>query len=203
MKIYLVRHGETDWNKEGRVQGSVDIPLNGYGVELAEVTSEAMKDIPVDIIYASPLQRARKTAEIMKRDRDIPVIVDERLREMSFGRYEGTLIREAERCETNPLHNFISNPGEYQAKDGEDFAQVICRAQDFIEDILIPLQGQYENVMLAVHGAFIRCFIRCIEKRPLSEFWSSSQKNCAVTIVELKEGRMKILEEGKLYYDTE
>lgn len=201
MNIYLVRHGETDWNKEGKIQGSEDIPLNAYGVELAEITSEKMKDIPVEVIFSSPLLRARKTAEIMKRDREIPIMIDDRLREMGFGSYEGTLVKKAVEDENNALHNFISAPGLYQAEDGENFSDVIERARSFIMEVLLPAQNQYENVMLTAHGAFIRCFLRCIEERPLSEFWGGiPQRNCAVTILELKDDRFKIIEEGRTYY---
>ena len=204
MKIYLVRHGETDWNKAGKFQGSENIPLNEYGIELAEVTSEGMKDIPFDIIYTSPLIRARKTAEIMRRDRKIEIIEDERLKEMNFGRYEGADIRKVKADKEHGLHDFISNPGVYRAKDGENFEDVIARCRSFLEEILIPQEKKYENVMLAGHGALIRCFLRCIEDRPLSEFWGGApQGNCAVTIVELTDGKMRILEEGKLYYYKE
>lgn len=201
MIIYLVRHGETNWNKEGRVQGSENIPLNEYGIELAEITSEKMKEIPVEVIFSSPLIRAQKTAEIMKRDRMIEIITDARLREMGFGKGEGTLIKEAAADENNPLHNFISAPERYAAKDGEDFSDVIARARSFMKEVLLPAQGKYKNVMLTAHGAFIRCFIRCIEERPLSEFWKGvPQRNCAVTIIELKNDRFTILEEGRTYY---
>lgn len=204
MKIYLVRHGETDWNKAGRFQGSENIPLNQYGIELAEVTSEGMKEIPIDIIYTSPLIRARKTAEIMRRDRRIEIIEDDRLKEMSFGRFEGADIREARADKEHGLHDFISNPGIYRAKDGENFEDVIARCHSFIDEILLPREKNYDSVMVAAHGALIRCFLRCIEDRPLSEFWGGvPQGNCAVTIVELEDGQLRILEEGKLYYYKE
>ncbi len=203
MKVYCVRHGETAWNKEGKVQGSADIPLNENGIALAEVTSEAMRDIPFDVIYVSPLIRAQKTAAIMKRDREIPVITDARLQEMGFGKYEGTSVREAREQEENVLHNFVCHPERYHAQDGEDFSQVIARAGSFIDQVLVPAQDRYEHVMIASHGAFIRCFLRCVEERPLAAFWGGiPQRNCAVTILELQGGRMRILEEGKLYYEN-
>ena len=82
MKIYLVRHGETEWNKEYRLQGQADTRLNDYGRELAVITAEALKEIPFDVIYHSPLSRAEETAVILKRDRKIDIIADERLKEM-------------------------------------------------------------------------------------------------------------------------
>lgn len=204
MKIYLVRHGETDWNKAGRFQGSVDIPLNQYGIELAEITSEGMKKIPFDIIYASPLMRAQKTAEILRRDRNIAIITDDRLKEMSFGRYEGADISRARAERGHGLYTLLTAPEHYRAEDGESFENVIARCRSFINEVLIPQQTRYEHVVLAVHGGLIRCFLRCIEDRPIADFWKGiPQGNCAVTTVELLDGQMKILEEGKLYYYKE
>ena len=65
MKIYLVRHGETDWNKERKIQGQVDIPLNAFGIHLAEETAKGLRDIPFDICFSSPLGRAKDTARII------------------------------------------------------------------------------------------------------------------------------------------
>ena len=87
MQIYIIRHGETEWNTKRLLQGATDIPLNQNGVEVAKLTSEALKEVPFDIIYTSPLKRAVETAEIMRGDREIPVILVDRLKEISFGPY--------------------------------------------------------------------------------------------------------------------
>ena len=92
MKLYIVRHGETDWNKARRVQGFSDIPLNEYGRHLARETAEGMKDIPFDLAYTSPLVRARETAEIILAGREIPLIESNGIKEMGFGEYEGMCI---------------------------------------------------------------------------------------------------------------
>ena len=92
MDIYLIRHGETDYNKVRRLQGVTDIPLNARGIELAQKTAERLKDIHFDRIYTSPLIRARKTAEIIRGNRDLEIIPTEGLREISFGDYEGLTI---------------------------------------------------------------------------------------------------------------
>ena len=92
MKIYLMRHGETKWNKRSKLQGQVDILLAPKGIEQAEMTSEGMKDIPFDHIFSSPLKRAYKTAQVVRRDRPIEIVRDDRLKEMSFGTSEGKII---------------------------------------------------------------------------------------------------------------
>ena len=103
MDIYLIRHGETDWNKTKRLQGVTDIPLNAYGIELAEKTAEGLKDVPFDRIYTSPLIRAKKTAEIIRGDRPVELVVTDGLKEISFGEYEGL-------CH-EPEHYTIPKPG--------------------------------------------------------------------------------------------
>ena len=89
MKLYLVRHGETDWNKVKKIQGQVDIPLNQFGKRLAEETAEGLRDIPFDLCISSPLSRAHETARIILYRKDIPIIKDARIEEMAFGEYEG------------------------------------------------------------------------------------------------------------------
>ena len=74
MKLYLVRHGETDWNKVKRIQGQVDIPLNQFGKRLAEETAEGLRDIPFDLCISSPLSRAHETARIILYGKDIPIM---------------------------------------------------------------------------------------------------------------------------------
>ena len=74
MLLYIVRHGETDWNKAGKVQGRTDIPLNERGRYLAEATAEGMKDVRIDFCYTSPLIRAKETAQIILGEREIPLV---------------------------------------------------------------------------------------------------------------------------------
>ena len=93
MELYMVRHGQTDFNKNKRLQGVIDIPLNEYGIELAEKTAEGLKDVPFDVIYSSPLSRAFQTAEIIRGDRPVEIIPTDSLLELSFGEYEGLICK--------------------------------------------------------------------------------------------------------------
>ena len=79
MRIYLIRHGETDQNKVKCLQGRTDIELNEYGRELAYKTAEGLKEIKFDMIFTSPLKRARETAEIIRGNRNIPILIEERI----------------------------------------------------------------------------------------------------------------------------
>ena len=89
MSLYIMRHGKTDWNEKHKLQGRTDVPLNEEGRRMAEKAREEYKDVHCDVCWCSPLIRAKQTAGILLRGRDIPIITDDRLREMSFGIYEG------------------------------------------------------------------------------------------------------------------
>ena len=106
MKLYLVRHGETDWNKEFKIQGSSDIELNEYGRELAFITREGLRHIPFDIAYTSPLKRAKETAEIILGGRNIPLYEDKRVQEACFGSFEGATLKEL-RERQDPFSNSL------------------------------------------------------------------------------------------------
>ena len=89
MELYIVRHGKTYWNEERKIQGWADIDLTEEGRAVAVLSAEGMKDIHFDAIYSSPLKRANETAHILRGDRDLPIIVDERIKEIGFGVLEG------------------------------------------------------------------------------------------------------------------
>ena len=91
MKIYVTRHGQTDWNVQGKTQGRADIELNEVGIKQAKQTKEELKNIDIDLIICSPLKRAKKTAEIINEGRNIPIIFDDQIIERNFGEfYTGT-----------------------------------------------------------------------------------------------------------------
>ena len=114
MKIYLVRHGETDWNQAGRLQGQTDIDLDAQGFAQAAEAAERLKEVPFEIAFCSPLIRARHTAETIVGERKITLTTDERLRELNFGPWEGTMSVKSGRGPTVRLRirGAISRPRE-------------------------------------------------------------------------------------------
>ena len=201
MKIYFVRHGETIWNKEKRIQGQSDIPLNEYGIELAHITADAIEDIPFDIVFSSPLIRAKETAEILVKNKNLIIHEDDRLREMSFGEGEGESLPQIHSHPEMKLHNFIHNPGEYIPPiGGETFEELYERCKSFIDEVILPAEKKYDTMLIVGHGALIRGFIHNITNRPSKDFWIVTHKNCAVTIVDCIDGKLSLLEEAKIYY---
>ena len=203
MKIYLMRHGETKWNKRSKLQGQVDIPLAPKGIEQAEMTSEGLKDIPFDHIFSSPLKRAYKTAQVVRRDRPIEIVRDDRLKEMSFGTSEGKIIG---KIMANPAmvryQRFRLDPAHFRpAKYGEYFQDVLKRTDEFFQEEIVSLEGKAENILIVAH---VRSFILNFTKRPLSEFWKTPfGRNCSSAAFEYKNGEINMIYENKLYYDVD
>ncbi|MBP5773236.1 MAG: histidine phosphatase family protein, partial [Eubacterium sp.] len=119
MEIYIIRHGKTDWNIDRRLQGRTDTELNQEGIDLAIKTGEGLKDVEFDAVYSSPLKRAYKTAELVLGERDVPIITDDRLREISFGSREGERGMAVKDDPKDPFYNFFHAPEKYNPLDGE------------------------------------------------------------------------------------
>lgn len=203
MILYIIRHGETDWNVKRRFQGRSDIPLNDEGRRLARVTSEALRDIPFNKIYTSPLKRAYETAMIIKGGRDIPVITEQRIIEIGFGEYEGLCCGKDNYNIPDPAFmNFFDRPEAYKPPRGaEGIDELKARTADFLREIVYNRNMENDTILVSTHGAALRGLLSFINDTALEDFWKGGvHKNCAVTIVEVNDGRARILEEGKTYY---
>lgn len=204
MDIYLVRHGETDWNKARKVQGSTDIPLNEYGIELAKITFKGLdkEGISFDYAFTSPYIRAVKTAEILLSDSPVSAILDSRIRELGFGAYEGAYIPE---IDTNKdyegIKDCFSCPESYKATKGaESFEQLFERINAFWNEKILPLEGSCHNVLITCHGAVIRAFLSIFNHMELKDYWTMHQYNCAVNRIHVEDGKASVCYENRLYY---
>lgn len=202
MKIYIVRHGQTDWNKARRIQGQVDIPLNEFGRHLARETARGLRDVRFDACFTSPLSRAKETAQIILAGRDVPVIDEPRLEEMSFGVYEGKCCAGDNWELPENFHRFFDGPDRYEApKGGESFGQVRDRTGAFLEELARRPEYADGQILLATHGAALAGLLCYIRRAPLADYWGVGvHKNCAVTEVEAKDGSFRILSENVVYY---
>ena len=202
MKIYFVRHGETDWNKERKIQGQVDIPLNEFGRHLARETAKGLRDVPFDVCFTSPLGRARETAEIILQGRDVPILEDKRILEMNFGVLEGKCCSKDGWDVPDSFQMFFDDPVHYQAPEGgEDFQAVRERTGDFLNWLFAQEQYRDSTVLVTTHGAAMAGLLNNLKKKPLAEYWGVGvHKNCGVTEVDVTDGRIQIISENKVYY---
>ena len=202
MKIYFVRHGETDWNKERKIQGQVDIPLNEFGRHLARETAKGLRDVPFDVCFTSPLGRARETAEIILQGRDVPILEDKRILEMNFGVLEGKCCSKEGWDVPDSFQMFFDDPVHYQTPEGgEDFQAVRERTGDFLNWLFAQEQYRDSTVLVTTHGAAMAGLLNNLKKKPLAEYWGVGvHKNCGVTEVDVTDGRIDIISENKVYY---
>jgi len=175
--LYIMRHGRTDWNNRHKLQGNVDIPLNAEGMEMAKNAAERYKDVHFDVCYCSPLVRARRTAELLLEGREVPIVIDERLREMSFGEYEGT-----ENCfeiPDCPIRVFFKAPEKYVAPEGaESLEELFARTGAFLDEVALPAVEEGKDVLIVGHGAMNSAIITKVRNNPLEKFWDEEIKNC-------------------------
>lgn len=143
MKVYVTRHGRTDWNDRGKIQGRIDIPLNAHGVLQALELKEELVDVDFDIIMTSPLMRAKQTAEILNQDRDSELLCDERIAERNFGIYEGENIEE---IDFSSLWNFKEDK---EVEGVEPIRPFFKRIYEFLDEIS---NSTYEAILIVAHG---------------------------------------------------
>lgn len=198
MKIYIIRHGETDLNAQGIMQGWLDQPLNNSGRNLAVITGQAMKDINFDYCISSPLKRAIETSEIILREseNDIPIAIDDRLLEINFGDLEGKKISEMR----DAVYTFYMDPFHFKGFPNGETVQDVCRrTQQFLNELIAKDNGK--NYFISTHGCAMRAMVNFLNDDP-SDYWHGhAPYNCSVTIVEVENGIPHIAAVDKVYYD--
>ncbi|MDO5340362.1 MAG: histidine phosphatase family protein [Eubacteriales bacterium] len=177
--LYIMRHGRTDWNVSHKLQGRTDIPLNDEGRMMAAEAGKRYADIHFDICYSSPLARAKETAEIFMRGRNVPVRTDDRLVEMGFGVYEG--IENSFVIDDCPINTLFKKPEEYvTVEGGESFEELFARTGEFIDNVVMPQVREGKDILIVGHGAMNCSIIAKFKNIPLKDFWDGMTDNCQV-----------------------
>lgn len=146
MKIYVVRHGQTDWNVKNLLQGSTDVELNEVGINQAFQTFSNLSSTVFDAIYSSPLKRALKTAEIINQNADLPIITDNRLAEREFGNFEGLPGMEVN------FKKYWDYELNAQDNNVESIHIFYNRIKDFLQDIIKKYGNTDKNILIVTHN---------------------------------------------------
>lgn len=200
MKIYVIRHGQTLWNAQGRLQGAADIPLNDNGTRLARITGQALKEVPFFCCFTSPLKRARDTASLILEGRDVPIFQEERIREISFGEWEG---QDMANLPQDMLDNFFHHPQNFkEPAGGESFTHLQNRTKEFFYELASREDFQDKTILVSTHGCAMRAFLQNVYKDPsLENFWHGRvPPNCGVNIIEINQGKALLLKEDVVFY---
>ncbi len=206
MLIYLIRHGETDGNRRGVLQGQTNIALNEQGRKLTRLTGRALRDVRFDIVFSSPLSRAYETARIILDENRHPnpeIHTEERLIEIAFGAWEGLGIRpDNYSIPTEDFWRFFDDPFRFEpAPGGEHIRDVIGRTGDFYRELTASEDLQDSTVLVSTHGCALRALLNGIyEDR--EDFWHGKvPPNCSLNVLRVEKGKAEFLEQDRIFYD--
>lgn len=174
MKILIVRHGKTEWNKEKRAAGLTDIELNEDGIKQAEELRDKLKDVNFDLIISSPLKRAVKTANIINECHGKEIKIEEGATERNLGIYEG-----------QPNEQDIFNEIRYYTKNvpvekGEDCKTYTEKVSKFLEETIKTYNGKIDTLLIVSHGFFLRSAMWYFNGVPTEPEEVVRFKNCQV-----------------------
>ena len=182
MLLYLLRHGETDWNAERRIQGVSDIPLNEVGLSQAEAFVQLLAGRTVHAIYASPFRRSRQTAEMLASALGLPILDESRLAELDQGELEGKTMEELEEQHNGFLVSWRTRPAKLRMPGGETLVELQERAWAALEDFRVKHLG--ETVAAVSHNLTITALLCRILGMDLDRFRVLRQHNAALNIIE-------------------
>ncbi len=183
--IYLIRHGETDWNLQGRIQGTTDVPLNDTGRQQARAVGRYLADRQdFERMYTSGLTRAAATGEIIAEHVDTPMVRDDRLREMDFGAWEGLTADELEKEFPSALRRVRSDPVNTPRPGGESTAEACDRILECMEDIA---EETDQRCLVVSHGGVLRALITHLLGMDLRHRYRLSVDNASISVVEFRD----------------
>lgn len=184
MAIYLARHGETDWNLKGLIQGHTDIPLNETGKQQAYELAAAIKDkgISINRIYSSDMKRARETAEIVAKELLVEAQALKGIQEVNLGRWEGHTWKQVRELFPDEYRVWYENRRYEVPPEGESYEQVLQRVVPVLSGIALK---EDENVLVVVHSAVIMSLLSYVYDKPFEEMSRNFRtKNGEITELE-------------------
>lgn len=183
MKLYIVRHGETEENIKKTYYGDIDCKLTLNGVRQAELAGEKLKHIVFDKVFCSEKIRAKETLKrICKMEN---YIVDSRLNERNFGIFEGKNYEELQRGFKLEYDEWTKDWKNYCPESGESFLKVYNRVKSFMDDLK---KESAENILICTHGGIIRSIYAYILDGNLDNYWRFNSKNADISIIKLEYG---------------
>lgn len=183
MKLLLARHGETPWNAEGRYQGQSDIPLSSVGEAQARALGERLRGVPITRAVASPLGRARQTAEFALGERRAILSTDPGLMEIAHGTWEGLLASEIDARDPDRLQAWRVTPHEVLMPQGESLQHVFDRAWPALQRAADGL-GADDTLLVVAHDAVNRVLLCHVLGIPFGRLWTFRQAPTTLNLLE-------------------
>jgi phosphoserine phosphatase len=185
MNIFIVRHGETEWNTEEIFRGTKDIPLNGVGIDQAERTGDYFIDKRIENIFSSPLSRAHQTAEAISRSTKKAIATVDGFTDINFGEWEGRTVKDVELLYPQAMATWREHPQRLRVSGGETLSQVKKRAAKALGSIL-PEAG--ENIVIVTHRVLCKILMLHFLKVSNQHFWEIKFDPAGISLVVLRDG---------------
>ncbi|URZ15902.1 alpha-ribazole phosphatase [Clostridium felsineum] len=180
LKITLVRHGETDGNKEKKYLGWTDIELNEKGILQAKIVRDKLSEEKFDLIISSPLKRAKATAEIIG---NTNIIYEDNLKEINFGLFDNLSYKEIRAQYPEECEKWINN-NDFTFPHGESFSRMYTRVQNFVDKI----KTKEGSILVVTHSGIIRSIIAYLLNMEEEKAWHFSIDNCGITVIDITKG---------------
>lgn len=192
--VYLTRHGQTEWNVEGRMQGWDDSPLTQLGISQTQWLKNRLEKIDIDIIYSSSSGRAYRTAEIINENKGLDIVKHDGLREIKLGEFEGLDQEEIKKVSTEQHFNYWNKPELYKPiGDGETIEELINRIDNVIKEILNDNLGK--SILIVTHTVPIKALLCRLDNIDIKDFWGEPFiKQTSLTTIEFNNNRHKVIE---------
>jgi broad specificity phosphatase PhoE len=185
--IYLVRHGQTAWNKEEIFRGRTDVPLDETGLKQAELVGEYFKGMEIHAIYSSPLSRALQTAQKIAQFHNLKVQPLDGIIDMSFGDWEGRLHQEIRENDKETYRQWVETPHLVKLPSGEGLDDVRVRAMAALEEVI---RNHAEKILVLVsHRVICKVLICAILGLDNSHFWQITQDTTAINLIQHRNTR--------------
>ena len=189
--FYFLRHSATDWNMEGRICGSTDVPLSDLGRRQAQLLGRRFETLPVEALYSSPLRRALDTAIVIGESVGLSPLVDSRLAELNYGEWEGATFAEIVRATPGLYHAWEENPADLAPPRGETGVHLVERAAPFLAEV--AQRHPCGNVVVVCHKTVCRLLACQIMGVPLTEYRRRvPMDNAALNIFEAQNGKWRV-----------
>jgi phosphoserine phosphatase len=179
--IYIVRHGETQWNKEEVFRGRKDIPLNEMGQKQAEMVGLYFRDKRIDRIVSSPLTRAVQTAEAISRTTSVAVESAEEFTDINFGAWEGLPLREVEERYPADLATWKTSPENFKIESGETLETVRKRISMWLAEVMSEKEGTF---VVVTHRVICKLIVLYLLKIGNEHFWDMKYDPASITLME-------------------
>jgi broad specificity phosphatase PhoE len=180
VQIVLVRHGATDWNLQGRCQGVTDRELSEVGVRQAEQIAALLSSESIQAIYSSDLRRARQTADLISQPHNLPVLIEENIRELNHGALEGLTFNEIKQNYSEFLARWRSEPAEIQVPGGEKLTDVAARAWQGVNQIA-ERHSEARSIIVVSHNFPILGIVCRVTGTHLNNYRSFHLDPCSIT----------------------